>query len=115
MSVNGSKYIKSFVCASLLSVFSIGAIAAESVSQEMSDFLAYNPEFSNQKKFSVLIREDAETNTQVFLSKNMKMMPLTEATPGIQAVQCNDNETEVCITVTKDHRITKQSCECVGN
>lgn len=106
--------MKKFAIA-FVALLSIPALANDLTSQEVSDFLAANPEFQNQNSFTVLIKEDRSAKTKVFLSKNMGLMPLSKFsnTPQAQAVQCNEGESEICTTTTKDGRVIKQSCECV--
>lgn len=93
-------------------LLSVPALANDLTSQEVSDFLAANPEFQNQNSFTVLIKEDRSAKTKVFLSKNMGLMPSSKFSNTPQAVQCEEGEDEICTTTTKNGRVIEQSCKC---
>ena len=95
-----------------IALLSTSSFANDLTPQDVNDFFNANPEFQAQKSFTVLIKEDRLSNSKVFLSKNMGLMPISKLSNSVQAVQCSEGEAEICTTTTKNGRIIKQSCEC---
>ncbi|GAA5142613.1 hypothetical protein [Thalassotalea piscium] len=88
--------------------------------KELLQEFNYNyPELANDDNFTKMVYHNKITGIKVFLSKNMPLLKFKTVVKGGDitpqfAVQCADNEDEVCTTTTKNGRVIKQSCECVA-
>lgn len=101
------------MCAAATLLVSSASLASGGPAQQMADFLANNPKFANQQSFSVVLRKYSTQQTETLLSKNMQLLPLTQALPDGQAQRCTTHQAEICLTENQASRTVKQACECV--
>jgi len=78
----------------------------------INEFFTLHSELRIADSFIYLAKKDKESNTEIYVSKNMKPSLTPFFTP--MAVSCNENEDEVSTTTTLNGRIIEQSCKCVN-